>query len=431
MIKKIICLAAALCMAAGFTALGSTDASSVINADTPFISYVESAGVRTVKIVNISGTLSHGLSERVAGVLKDSSGNIVDAAETDAQENGSFTLSFTLKENLPKGTYTITAAAKNCALPVTKTVELSALGSGAQLSSFSLGSQNATISGTNVSLTLSSYTNLAETVPAFSVSDGASVYVGTAQQTSGTSKVSFSGGAVTYRIVSEDLSTETSYTVTVSNPSSAGGDGGGSDSGNGGGGGGGGSYTIGTDKINEEKQIFSDLDGYEWAEEYIEELYKKGIVSGDGNGKFNPGGNVTREEFVKMIVLTFGIGGDADISFSDVPSNHWAHSYIKAAFASGIINGVSESAFGTGKSITRQDMAVIAYRAAMVSGKLKTVQGETAAFADSSDISEYAENAVNYMYACGIINGTGNNNFSPLNTATRGQAAKILCLMVQ
>lgn len=429
MIKKIICLAVAVCMTLGFSAVSAADTASVIDAGTPVLSYVESAGVRTAKIVNISGTLSHGLSERVAGVLKDSSGNIVDAVEADAQENGSFTLSFILKEGLPKGTYTITAATKNCALPVTKTVELSSLGSGAQLSSFSLGSQSASISGTNVSLTLSSYTNLAETVPAFTVSDGASVYVGTTLQTSGTSKVSFSNGAVTYRVVSEDLRTETSYTVTVSNPSST--DGGGSSGGNGGGGGGGGSYTIGTDNTNEEKQIFSDLSGYEWAEEYIEDLYKKGIVSGDGSGRFNPGKNVSREEFVKMIVLTFGLGGDADISFEDVPSNHWAYPYIKAAFASGIINGISENAFGTGNSITRQDMAVIAYRAAMVSGKLKTVQGETAGFADSGDISQYAKNAVNYMYACGIINGTGNNNFSPLATATRGQAAKILCLMAQ
>ncbi len=80
-----------------------------------------------------------------------------------------------------------------------------------------------------------------------------------------------------------------------------------SNSGGGGGSfGGGGGYSASptltkpvVDEINEnavEEAAFSDIEGYDWAEEAIGALYKKGIISGDGDGNFRPGDGITREE---------------------------------------------------------------------------------------------------------------------------------------
>ena len=43
-----------------------------------------------------------------------------------------------------------------------------------------------------------------------------------------------------------------------------------------------------------------------WAEGFIEYCYAKGIVSGVGNGKFNPNGNITGTEAAKMLLVALG-----------------------------------------------------------------------------------------------------------------------------
>ena len=57
-----------------------------------------------------------------------------------------------------------------------------------------------------------------------------------------------------------------------------------------------------TEPDNEVVDVFGDLDGYEWAKKDIENLYQKDIVSGTGDGNFEPSREVKREEFVKMLV---------------------------------------------------------------------------------------------------------------------------------
>lgn len=100
------------------------------------------------------------------------------------------------------------------------------------------------------------------------------------------------------------------------------------------------------------------------------------------------------------------------------------NSYVATAVKLGIANGEGES-FGTGKSITRQDLAVMAYRAA------KLAEAENAAaFDDDGEISDYAKSAVYCMKEKNIISGTGGNRFSPLNSCTRAETAKIICGLI-
>ena len=53
--------------------------------------------------------------------------------------------------------------------------------------------------------------------------------------------------------------------------------------------------------IPDNVSAFNDLDGVEWAKEAIEKLCEKNVVSGTGDGKFEPNREVTREEFVKCL----------------------------------------------------------------------------------------------------------------------------------
>lgn len=180
------------------------------------------------------------------------------------------------------------------------------------------------------------------------------------------------------------------------------------------------------EKLN--KNIFTDIDDVTWATEPIVELAQLGIISGRGDGLFCPNDYITREEFVKIIVGAFFANAEeADAAFDDVESGAWYEKYVKQGVGSGVINGIGENLFGTGANITREDTAVIAYRAALAAKKLEeAASAETFAFDDDGDIADYAKDAVYALYSAGVINGTTAETFEPKAQLTRAQAAKIV-----
>ena len=172
---------------------------------------------------------------------------------------------------------------------------------------------------------------------------------------------------------------------------------------------------------------FSDMDKAEWAREAVEALTAKGVISGDGNGLFRPNDEVTREEFVKMIVEAAGISSEATrCSFLDVFENDWFYPYVGAAQKAGIVSGMSSGIFGVKLKISRQDAAVIIDRTAEYMSKTLEEKRDFTDFSDSSMIADYAMDAVKKLYRSEIINGMGDGSFKPNNTCTRAEAAKMI-----
>ncbi|MCK9478592.1 MAG: S-layer homology domain-containing protein [Firmicutes bacterium] len=218
----------------------------------------------------------------------------------------------------------------------------------------------------------------------------------------------------------------------VSSYMSPGGNGGGS-----GGGGGGSRYNVSipvsgettqdNDISHQSDSAFKDLESVLWAQESIEYLHAKGIVSGDGDKNYRPLDNITREEFIKLIVEAFQIGESLGGStFTDVQEGAWYEKYLAIGQNLGIILGNADGSFGVGQFITRQDMATIAYRAVGTIGRnLKEIH-EGVNFKDADKISDYAKEAVRNMQQAGIISGVGGNMLAPNEYANRAQAAKII-----
>lgn len=214
-------------------------------------------------------------------------------------------------------------------------------------------------------------------------------------------------------------------------------------SGGGSGGGGGGTFvapsnntpmsgaiSVGDDKApeTEKAQIFNDIENFPWAEESINYLYSKSVINGKGDSKFAPGDYVTREEFVKMLTLAFGLNlVDDEFPFEDVTVEHWSYPYVKSAYLAGICNGVSHNEFGIGVNITRQDVCVMVHNA-IKAADLKISSGSMT-FGDDKTIADYAKEAVRAMASAGIVNGDG-HNFYPENFATRAEVAKIIYMVI-
>lgn len=171
---------------------------------------------------------------------------------------------------------------------------------------------------------------------------------------------------------------------------------------------------------------FVDIEGVAWASEAIVALADKGIISGKGDGYFEPDENVTREEFTKIIVCASGLENAAYSrnSFTDVNDGDWFCKYVNIAYENGLVNGIGDGSFGTGRLITRQDMVVILCNALKAKG-VTLPEGELA-FEDKDNISEYALSSVEALYAMGAINGVSETQFDALGYATRAQAAQII-----
>lgn len=172
---------------------------------------------------------------------------------------------------------------------------------------------------------------------------------------------------------------------------------------------------------------FSDTDTCPWAEEAIEYLYKNGMISGVGDGKFSPDLNVTRLEFIKMAVSASAIvDKTAEASYEFVESkDHWGYIYAASAKKAGIIDIYTEPDLGAYTDISREDMAYIAFKAIRLFDESE-INIKSEKFADDNDIADYAKEAVYYLKDLGIINGRGDNLFEPKGTATRAEAAKII-----
>lgn len=170
---------------------------------------------------------------------------------------------------------------------------------------------------------------------------------------------------------------------------------------------------------------FTDIGEAAWAKTAIEALVKEGVLAGKGDGKFYPNDAVTREEYTKIIVEAADMhDANATVSFDDVAANRWSYSYIASGYRANIIQGVGGNQFSPAGAMTRQDMAVIMKRVADYFGIELT--GNGAAFADDAAIADYAKDAVYALSGAGIINGVGDNQFSPKTTVTRAQAAKVV-----
>ena len=170
---------------------------------------------------------------------------------------------------------------------------------------------------------------------------------------------------------------------------------------------------------------YSDVKENDWFYSYVMTLSEKGVVSGNGNGEFAPNDNVTREQFLKMLLEAVGTEYvNVENTFADVDNSAWYAKYVLNAKKIGIVNGVSDVEFGIGENITRQDMAVMINRV-IEKFNIAVEEKATESFVDSAKVSDYARDSVRKMKNIGLIQGY-NNEFRPMDNLTRAEAVKVI-----
>jgi len=172
-------------------------------------------------------------------------------------------------------------------------------------------------------------------------------------------------------------------------------------------------------------RVFTDVPKSHWAMTAIEALYERGIVGGMGDGRFAPNKLITREEFASMVSKAFGFSPkNTRTSFDDVPWGAWYENSVYALAENGIVSGIEKHKFGTGMTITRQDMAVILYNV-IKDGSVEYVR-DYKDFKDQSKIAGYAKDAVKTMYEAGFVSGMEDGTFAPTSGTTKAMAAYMI-----
>ena len=177
---------------------------------------------------------------------------------------------------------------------------------------------------------------------------------------------------------------------------------------------------------------FTDITGH-WAADNILFATSRGLLSGTSDTTFSPDTGMTRGMFVTALGRLAGINPDSYQTgkFTDVKADAYYAPYVNWAAQAGIVEGVTATTFAPDTNINREQMAVIMknYAAKLGYDLPQTLKAVT--FADNTQISSWAKDAVKSMQQAGILAGKNGNNFDPKGTATRAEVATVLRRFVE
>jgi hypothetical protein len=107
---------------------------------------------------------------------------------------------------------------------------------------------------------------------------------------------------------------------------------------------------------------FNDIEGH-WGEDYIKDLQSKGVIEGYDDGGFHPNDPINRVEFLKMSLSGAQKEINSNVAVEDLPFNDvegWQVPWVTAAFNNGIVQGYDEVTFAPGNNVTRAEALKIA-----------------------------------------------------------------------
>lgn len=183
-----------------------------------------------------------------------------------------------------------------------------------------------------------------------------------------------------------------------------------------------GNVNVNVPQVNRLK--FADLENFPWAEEAIYRLAEKGIVKGVDNENYEPDRNITRAEFVSVLMRALGLSGGETIDFADVEPNAWYAEDVKAAKYFELIFG-DGSYFRPDEPISRQDMIVIVCRA-LEKIRLIDTSKRNNGYPDEAEIAPYAKDSVEKLVGNAIITGDNNGRINPASHSTRAEIAVLI-----
>src|SRR5690606_31992751 len=109
--------------------------------------------------------------------------------------------------------------------------------------------------------------------------------------------------------------------------------------------------------------VKSDDPGYGYAAPYIEAVKNAGITDGYAPGKYNPAGEVTKEQLAAFLVRGLGWEKEAQATpgVNDDTVSNWAKGYVALAIEKKILTSGEDGTFGGTTNATRDQLVLASY----------------------------------------------------------------------
>ncbi|UWV47856.1 S-layer homology domain-containing protein [Acetivibrio thermocellus] len=174
-------------------------------------------------------------------------------------------------------------------------------------------------------------------------------------------------------------------------------------------------------------KTFADIGSYAWAKKQIEVLASKGVINGTSDTTFTPQADITRADFMILLVKALGLTAEVTSNFDDVSEKDYYYEYVGIAKELGITTGVGNNKFNPKAKITRQDMMVLTTNALRIAGKISSTgtRADVERFSDKDQIASYAVEGVATLVKEGIVVGSG-DIINPRGNASRAELAAII-----
>lgn len=180
---------------------------------------------------------------------------------------------------------------------------------------------------------------------------------------------------------------------------------------------------------------FMDATKDQWYYDAVEYCAENGLFSGTAVGQFSPSKTMTR---AMLVTVLWRLDGErvpkVTANFSDVTDGIWYADAVAWASENGIVNGVGKGRFDPDGDVTREQIATILRRYAQFKGIDTSKQADLSTYPDADQVSDYAKEAMAWANATGLINGNksgGKVLLQPKGNGTRAQVAAILMRYIE
>ena len=171
---------------------------------------------------------------------------------------------------------------------------------------------------------------------------------------------------------------------------------------------------------------FTDLAGH-WAESAVQFVFDAKLMQGVSETLFAPDETLSR---AMTVTLLHRLAGSPDVedtaSFSDIPSDTWYTKPVIWAAQNKVSVGRDDGTFGPMEPVTREQLAALLFRYAQLKNLDLSARTDLSAFSDGGAISNWAQDAMGWACAKGVLTGRPSGALDPQGTATRAEAATIL-----
>lgn len=177
---------------------------------------------------------------------------------------------------------------------------------------------------------------------------------------------------------------------------------------------------------------FADVPSGSWYYDDVAYVYDTGLMTGLTATAFGPNLSTTRGMIVTILWrMENEPAARHGCPFADVRRGSYYEQAIAWASENGIVTGFDASTFAPDRAITREQLAAILFRFAAYRGMdAVTLRENLSSFQDQAAISAYAVSALNWAVGEGLMQGTG-DKLEPTGSATRAQVAAMLRRFIQ